>query len=172
MQKIITQVPWQQKWPLWCFTQYSVAWMEGGNKKVLFGDSPSTVSPKPQQFPHCWHVLGEKRQHQFISVPHTWLGASSVRLALKDVAGETRILVPRWEGSRRGAPGHQASPLSWKTHQVTHTEFTGFLSWVYALSMKQLTDAFIWLLLHCHLPSFALSLNAWRVSECCPHLRV
>lgn len=39
---------WQQKCPLWCFTQYSAAWVEGGNKKGLFGDSPSTVSPEPQ----------------------------------------------------------------------------------------------------------------------------
>lgn len=85
---------------MFCIVQHCS--VDKGNKDFLFGDSPSTESTKLEQSLHGRHVLGQKRKQAVTSAPHTWLEASSV-LAL-DVAGETCILVPGWEGSSRGGP--------------------------------------------------------------------
>ena len=71
--KIITQVLWQRKWPLWCSASCSIARVDKGNKDFLFGDSPSTGSTKLEQSLHGRHVLGQKRKQQLRVRPtHGW----------------------------------------------------------------------------------------------------
>lgn len=109
MQKIVTQVPGNKS--VHCGALHSTAllgWREA-TKRVCLVIRPAQCLQSLNSSPIVGMCLGRKGSISFISVPHTWLGVSSV-LALKDVAGETRILVLGWEGSRRGAPGHQASP--------------------------------------------------------------
>lgn len=125
MQKM--NIPWQPKWPLWCFTHCSVAWVEGGNKEFLFGDSPSSV-PKASIVPPLSACACPEKAASVTGAPHTWLEASSA-LAVKDIAGETCILVPGWDGSRR--ENTRAPSFSPELENPPHgTRFAGFaLSW-------------------------------------------
>lgn len=119
MPKFLIHVPRQQKWPLWCFAQGSVAWVRGGDKDLLFGDSPTQSPRNPSGSPTAGTCLDEKSA-SVVSAPRTRPEAPSVP-ALRGVAGETGLL-PGREGSRRG--GNARAPAftpELKAHQMAHS---------------------------------------------------
>ena len=128
VQKIITQVLWQRKWPLWCS---HITWTVVDEETMpccwvcLPAQHPQSFSScSPQPSACAW----TEKVASVTDVPHMWPEASSV-LAVKDVAGETCIIVPGWEESCRGGPREILStkPCSWTVPQTA--QFAGFLSW-------------------------------------------